>query len=46
MSPTNPISTHRKLFLTGASGVVGRALLKQLPGVPPAFIAADYRYHS
>ncbi len=31
MSPTNPISTHRKLFLTGASGVVGRALLKQLP---------------
>ena len=31
MSPTNPISTRRKLFLTGASGVVGRALLKQLP---------------
>ena len=31
MSTTNPISTHRKLFLTGASGVVGRALLKQLP---------------
>ena len=31
MSSTNPISTHRKLFLTGASGVVGRALLKQLP---------------
>ena len=31
MSPTNPISTQRKLFLTGASGVVGRALLKRLP---------------
>ena len=31
MSTTDPISTHRKLFLTGASGVVGRALLKQLP---------------
>ena len=31
MSPTTPISTRRKLFLTGASGVVGRALLKQLP---------------
>ncbi len=31
MSRTNPVSTHRKLFLTGASGVVGRALLKQLP---------------
>ncbi len=31
MSPTNPISTTRKLFLTGASGVVGRAILKQLP---------------
>ena len=31
MSPTNPISTNRKLFLTGPSGVVGRAILKQLP---------------
>ena len=30
MPPINPISTHRKLFLTGAPGVVGRALLKQL----------------
>ena len=31
MSLINPISTRRKLFLTGASGVVGRALLGQLP---------------
>ncbi len=31
MSPTHPSSTRRKLFLTGASGVVGRALIKQLP---------------
>ena len=32
MTSANPPSTSRKLFLTGASGVVGQALLKRLPG--------------
>ena len=32
MPSIDPISTDGKLFLTGASGVVGDALLKRLPG--------------
>ena len=41
MTRSNPISARRKLFLTGATGVVGRALLRQLP--PDQVICLTHR---
>ena len=41
MSRSDPNTNDRKLFLTGASGVIGSALLKQLP--PKQVICLTHR---